>query len=75
MIHSEYYLTRKDGVRLVRIWSDAGMMIRETSGEALYSEVIEPEDSGRIYVETDMPVAETETAEELLEILLGGEAL
>ena len=54
MIQSEYYKTRGDGVRLTRTWSDADMMI-ERDG-VLYSEAIDPEDEGRVYTETDLPI-------------------
>lgn len=51
MIQSEYYKTRKDGVKLTRTWSDTGMMI-ERDG-IWYSEAIDPEDANRVYTETD----------------------
>ena len=54
MIQSKYYKTRSDGVRLMRSWSDAGMMI-ERDG-ILYSEAIDPEEEGRVYAETDEPI-------------------
>ena len=53
-IKTEYYTTRADGVRLVRTYSDAGMMI-ERDG-ARYEEAIDPEECGRVYVETNEPV-------------------
>ena len=70
MIVTEFYKTRADGVRLVRTYSDAGKMI-ERDG-VVYEEAIDPEDSGRVYAETDM---DTEvSAEEALSIILGGES-
>ena len=69
MIVTEFYKTREDGVRLVRTYSDAGKMI-ERDG-VVYEEAIDPEDSGRVYVESD---ADMEiSAEEALDIILGGE--
>lgn len=56
MIVTEYYQTRQDGVRLERTYSDAGVMIRNTTTDALYTEVINPEDSGRTYEETNIPI-------------------
>ena len=53
-IITEYYGTRKDGVVLVRTYSDASMMI-ERDG-VLYSEAIDPEGMGRTYTETDIPI-------------------
>ena len=70
MIVTEFYRTREDGVRLVRTYSDAGKMI-ERDG-VLYEEAIDPEDSGRVYVESDETVevdAETALAE-LTEVLI-----
>ncbi len=54
MIVTEFYRTREDGVRLVRTYSDAGKMI-ERDG-VVYEEAIDPEDSGRVYAETDTAV-------------------
>ena len=54
MIVTEFYRTREDGVRLVRTYSDAGKLI-ERDG-VLYEEAIDPEDSGRVYVETLIPI-------------------
>ena len=70
MIVTEFYRTREDGVRLVRTYSDTGMMI-ERDG-IVYGEAIDPEDSGRVYTEFDVD-AEL-SAEEALGIILGGEA-
>ena len=69
MIVTEFYRTREDGVRLVRTYSDTGKMI-ERDG-VLYEEAIDPEDSGRVYTESDMDMeisAETALAE-LMEVL------
>lgn len=54
MIVTEFYKTREDGVSLVRTYSDAGKMI-ERDG-VVYEEAIDPEDSGRVYVETLIPI-------------------
>ena len=62
MIVTEYYKTRTDGVDLIRTWSDCGMMIQRDG--TLYSEAIDPAEAGRIYTETDIPVA--------AEVKLGG---
>lgn len=70
MIVTEFYRTREDGVRLVRTYSDAGKLI-ERDG-VLYEEAIDPEDSGRVYTESDMDMeisAETALAE-LTEVLI-----
>ena len=72
MIKTEFYREREDGVILNRTYSDAGMMIRQDETGALYDEAIDPEILGRTYTETDIPI-EGETAEEIVNILLGGE--
>ena len=54
MIKTEFYMTRSDGVTLVRTYSDAGMMI-ERDG-VRYSEAVDPENLGRSYTETDEPI-------------------
>lgn len=71
MIITEFYTTREDGVRLVRTFSDNDVLIRQDVTEALYDEAIDPEDSGRTYTETDIPIEDNSTAEELLNIILG----
>lgn len=68
MIVTEFYMTRSDGVRLVRTYSDAGKLL-ERDG-VLYEEAIDPEDSGRVYTESDVDVELS--AEEALDILTGG---
>lgn len=56
MLITEYYAMREDGVVLVRTYSDTNKMI-ERDG-IRYSEAIDPEDSGRVYTETDEPITE-----------------
>lgn len=68
MIVTEFYKTREDGVRLVRTYSDAGKLI-ERDG-VVYEEAIDPEDSGRVYAETEVDMELS--AEEALDIILGG---
>ena len=60
MVKSEYYMTRSDGVVLVRAYSDAGKMIRKVGTDAVYAEAIDPEGSGRSHEETDKDI-DTET--------------
>lgn len=61
MVIVEFFKERKDGVKLYRTYSDAGVFI-ERDGE-LYEEAIDPEGTGRVYNETDI-VIETEETEE-----------
>lgn len=72
MIQTKFFRVREDGVILNRTYSDAGMMIRQDGTGAVYDEAIDPEETGRTYTETDIPI-EGETAEEIVSILLGGE--
>lgn len=55
---------------LVKTYSDIGMKIHGGMPEADYDEAYDPIDSGRTYIETDIPVDET-SAEEILDILTG----
>lgn len=74
-IITEYYKTRTDGVILNRTYSDKGMMI-ERDG-VRYSEAIDPAELGRVYTETDEPIAtedisEVEQKAKAYDILVGG---
>lgn len=66
MIKTEFYMERKDGVKLYRTYSDRDMMIQKDGTEELYGEAIDVENSGFIYTETDIPIegdADTEQAQ------------
>ena len=56
MIKSEYFLTRKDGVKLIKTYSDEGFMIQNTETNEVFSEAIDPDNSGRVYIETDKKI-------------------
>ena len=56
MIHTEFYMTRSDGVDLYRTYSDADMMIQKDGTDEIYSEAIDVENSGYTYTETDIPI-------------------
>lgn len=58
--------------QIVHTWSDRGMMIHGGSPEGDYSEAMDPAEFGRVYTETNIPIDEDTTAEEILDILLGG---
>lgn len=67
MIQREFYTQRKDGVRLYRTYSDAGMMIRQNETGAEYAEAVDVTDAPYTYTETDTPIKTPEmTAEEML---------
>lgn len=53
MIRTEYYATRKDGVKLFRTYDDEGHRIRQEQTGAVYDEAIDVEWSGYTYVTTD----------------------
>ena len=89
MIQREFYTQRKDGVKLYRTYSDAGMMIRQNETGAEYDEAIDVDGTPYTYTETDKLVTdnfdiETASPEQLRErltdtetaakILLGEEA-
>lgn len=48
------------GNNLVKTYSDQGMMIQGGVPEGLYAEAIDPISAGRVYVETDIPIEQTE---------------
>ena len=56
MIKREFYAQRKDGVKLYRTYSDAGMMIRQNETGAEYAEAIDVEGASYTYTETEMPI-------------------
>ena len=62
------------GKTFIRTYSDKGMMIHGGLPEADYAEALDPADLGRTYTETDIPIEGESDAEEILNILLGGDA-
>lgn len=56
---------------LIKTYSDIGMKIHGGMPEGNYDEAYDPIDSGRTYVETDIPIEENVTAEEIIDILTG----
>ena len=58
MIVTEFYATRKDGVRLFKTYSDANKYIRKVGTNEEYSEAIDIENSGYTYEETDKEIEE-----------------
>jgi len=55
----------------VKTYSDIGMKIHGGMPEGDYDEAYDPIDSGRTYTETDIPIEEDVTAEEIVNILTG----
>ena len=72
MIKTEFFRTREDGVRLVRTYSDQGMMIHGGFPEGDYEESIDPEDANRTFTETDILIPDEDlTDTEALNIIMG----
>ena len=64
MIAREFYTQRKDGVKLYRTYSDAGMMIRQNETGAEYAEAIDVEGASYTYTETETSIPAEEAAED-----------
>ena len=56
MIQREFYAQRKDGVKLYRTYSDAGMIIRQNETGMEYAEAIDVEGAPYTYTETETPI-------------------
>lgn len=52
MIQRKFYTQRKDGVKLYRTYSDAGMMIRQNETGVGYAKAIDVEGASYTYTET-----------------------
>lgn len=63
MIKTEYYMTRADGVELIRTYSDKGVKIQKVGTKEIYDEAIDVEGAGYRYTETEEPI-EVESNEE-----------
>ena len=70
MIVKEEYKTRADGVKLFRIYSNAGKRIIQNETGIVYDEAIDVENAPYTYSESDEEVELS--AEEALDIILGG---
>lgn len=71
MVIKELYTTRSDGVKLYRTYSDEGMQLLQNETGIVYDEAIDVEDAPYTYSETGEP--KELTAEEALELILGGD--
>lgn len=68
MIQREFYTQRKDGIKLYRTYSDAGMIIRQNETGMEYVEAIDVEGTPYTYTETETPIETPEmTTEERLQ--------
>lgn len=57
MIHTDFYKTREDGVKLYRACSDE-FIIQKNGTDEMFTEAIDVENSGNTYTETDIPLEE-----------------
>lgn len=73
MIIKEFYATRADGVKLFRNYSDAGKRIIQNETGIVYDEAIDVESATYTYSESDEVIELT--AEEALNIILGGDSV
>ena len=64
MVQKEYHSTREDGVKLVRSFSDKGVMIRKLGTKQTYAEAIDVENAPYRYTETDTPIEKEEETKE-----------
>lgn len=64
MIVREYFMTRKDGVKLYKAYSDQSKYIRKIGTEEEYDIAIDIENAPYIYEETDKEIEQAESVEE-----------
>ena len=64
MIQREFYIQRKDGVKLYRTYSDVGMIIRQNETGVEYAEAIDVEGAPYTYTETETPIETPEMTDE-----------
>lgn len=60
MIVKEYYMTRRDGVRLFRTYSDQHLYIIQEQTNILYDEAIDVENAPYTYIESNQPIEEVQ---------------
>ena len=70
IVHELFYIGEKE---FIRTYSDAGMKVHGGFPEGDYDEAIDPAEFNRTYTETDIPVDDETTAEEIVNILTGVE--
>lgn len=69
MIQKELYMTRSDGVKLYRSYSDSGKDLLQVETGAVYNEAIDVEGAGYTYQEVDRTEEETDEGEDMREAL------
>lgn len=56
MIKREFLLTREDGVKLYRTYSDLGFKILQNETNIIYDDAVDVETANFTYSETDIPI-------------------
>lgn len=56
----EYLMTRADGVRLYRSYSDRNFYIKQFPTLIEYAEAVDVENAPYVYIETDKPIEDDE---------------
>lgn len=77
MITTELVTRTGDDTVYIRTYSDQGMMIEEIGTGGYYEDVVDREDSGREFIETDIPIVHEGSdgqLNQIINILLGGES-
>ena len=70
IVQEHFTLNEQD---FIRTYSDNGMMIHGGVPEGDYEEACDPAEYGRTYTETDIPIEDDSSAEDILNILMGVE--
>lgn len=60
MIVREYYMTRRDGIRLFRTYSDKNLYIIQEQTNDLYDQAIDVENAPYTYIESTQPIEEVQ---------------
>ena len=58
MVQTEIFDTWEDGTKLIKTYSDQGMMIEQVDTGIRYAEAIDPDFMNREYIETDEIIPE-----------------
>ena len=69
MIQKELYMTRSDGVKLYRSYSDADKDLLQVETGNVYTEAIDVEDAAYAYQEVDREETEMDETEDMREAL------
>lgn len=65
MIQKELYMTRSDGVKLYRTYSDSGKGLLQIETGAIYSEAIDVENMAYTYQEVELAEDEIDETEDM----------